>query len=263
MCDLKNQFWAEGVRHYSIAGLGALLAACGATDLERERPEELPREFVKLRDVDPTILQDMRYFGSNNFVGRPIAGYEAGACVLTEPAARALSAAQAEFAEQGHSLIVFDCYRPQRAVDDFVAWASNDDEATKAQYYPNVPKGELFERGYIAERSGHSRGSTVDLALVPATAVSEPTPEHLQTPCLQDDAFKGDRQYLNFGTSYDCFDVLSHTANAEISAEAQANRQLLVRVLEERGFRNYANEWWHFTLENEPFADTYFDFAIK
>lgn len=236
------------------------LAACTPP---QESDPGLPSGFVELSDVDPTIRQDMRYFGSNNFVGRPIAGYEAGACVLTEQAARALSAAQTEFAERGYSLIVFDCYRPQGAVDDFVAWAESADQTTKAQYYPNVPKDELFERGYIAERSGHSRGSTVDLALEPANAVSKGTPEHLQTPCLEDDAFQGDRQYLNFGTAYDCFDVLSHTANAEVSAEAQANRQLLVSVMEETGFRNYANEWWHFTLENEPFADTYFEFAIR
>ncbi|MEO1028829.1 MAG: M15 family metallopeptidase [Pseudomonadota bacterium] len=239
------------------------LVACGSEPTERQAVSNLADGFVKLSEVDPTILQDMRYYGSKNFVGRRVEGYEAGECILTERAATALAAAQSDFAEHGFSIIVLDCYRPQRAVDDFVSWAAGPDETTKPLYYQNVPKDELFERGYIARRSGHSRGSTVDLALVPKGGAGAPIDQHLQTPCLMDDGYDGVRQYLNFGTSYDCFDVLSHTANREISAEARKNRALLVSILAKYGFQNYANEWWHFTFQPEPFPETYFDFEVK
>lgn len=237
-----------------------LLAGCAPDEPERA---ELPKGFVKLRNVDDTILQDMRYFGMRNFVGRPIAGYEARDCVLTKEAAEALSEAQTDFRDLGYAIIVFDCYRPQRAVDDFVAWAANEDQTTKPAYYQNVPKGELFARGYIAEKSGHSRGSTVDLALVKFGDPGKPVDAHLERPCLDDDAYTGPRQYLIFGTAYDCFDVLSHTANESVSLVAQNNRRLLVDTLSAHGFQNYANEWWHFTWQPEPFPETYFDFPIE
>lgn len=196
--------------------------------------------IVDLAAVDATIEQEPRYAGSNNFMGRPVRGYRTAKVMLTREAAVALSKAQAAAVEQGLSLRVYDGYRPQRAVDHFVAWAADpDDTLAKNVYYPDVPKDELFERGYIAERSGHSRGSTVDLTL---TRDGEPLP---------------------MGTGYDFFGALSHTEHPAITGEARENRLLLRRIMEDAGFRNYANEWWHYTLVDEPYPDRYFDIPIE
>jgi len=196
--------------------------------------------LVRLSDVDETIEQDPRYAGSDNFMGRSIRGYETAEVMLTSQAAEALSRAQSSAQAQGYSLLVFDGYRPQRAVDHFVDWGADlTDTLNKATYYPNVPKAELFERGYIAERSGHSRGSTVDLTLT------------------------RDGLPLDMGTPFDYFDELSHTENPDIAPEAMANRMLLRDIMTEAGFRNYVNEWWHYTLNDEPYPDTYFDLPIK
>ena len=145
----------------SIGVLAALVGAAGA--------DGLPSGFVRLRDVAPTIRQDMRYYGSHNFIGRPIPGYLAPECILTAQAAQALAAVQADLATSNLSLVVYDCYRPQRAVQDFVTWGQNAaDQRMKAEFYPRVDKADFVKLGYVADKSGHSRGSTVDLAIVPA-----------------------------------------------------------------------------------------------
>lgn len=214
-----------------IPALALLLTSCMTT-------QDAP--LVRLSDVDETIEQDPRYAGSDNFMGRPIRGYDAAEVMLTHEAAEALSRAQQSAQAQGYSLLVFDGYRPQRAVDHFVEWGADlTDNLNKATYYPNVPKAELFERGYIAERSGHSRGSTVDLTLT------------------------RDGSPLDMGTPFDFFDALSHTENPAIAPEATTNRMLLRDIMTEAGFRNYVNEWWHYTLNDEPYPDTYFDLPIK
>ena len=201
--------------------------------------------FDELIDVGEAIKgvdTDIRYAGNNNFLGRPVEGYKAAQCWLTAEATSALSKAQHLAKAQGLALLIYDCYRPQRAIDDFVVWVNSDeDEPTKAAYYPNVPRSELINRGYIASRSGHSRGSTIDLTLI-ATQSGEP---------------------LNMGTPWDYFDPRSHTASERIDGDAAKNRHLLKRIMESAGFKAYFAEWWHFTLENEPFPNTYFDIPIE
>ncbi len=226
----------------------------------------LPRGFVYLRAVDPTIVQDIRYAGSHNFVGRPIKGYRAAECILTAPAANALEQVQRKLADKQLSLIVWDCYRPKRAVDDFLDW-SRDPAHTemKAEFYPRVDKTRLFAFGYLAKPSAHSRGSTVDLAIVPSTLSSVPPPDPSQ-PLKACTAPKGERfedGTIDFGTGYDCLDALATTANALAGGTALHNRQTLKSYMRAAGFRSYAREWWHFELIDEPFPREGFDFEVQ
>ena len=212
---------------------GALAAAACQT----------PR-LVPLADLAPDVSQDLRYAGPDNFVGAPIDGYERPVCLLTEPAARALAEVERDLAPQGLGLRVFDCYRPARAVAHFARWAHDlSDQRTKPRYYPHVEKAELFEKGFIAERSSHSRGSTVDATLVEERA-------------------DGGLGELDMGTPFDLFDARSATA-ADVPAAARANRQLLRESMERRGFRNLAAEWWHYTLADEPYPERYFDVPVR
>lgn len=224
------------------------------------RAGEMPKDFVYLRDVDPTIQQDMRYAGSKNFTGRPAPGYDAGECVLVRQAAEALKAVQVELKAKGLGLKVYDCYRPARAVAGFVAWTKEpDDPKAKAVYYPNVPKSELLPN-YIAPRSGHSRGAAVDLTLVPLGENSKDAPE--SGPCTAKQGSEAPDGSLAMGTTFDCFDVKSSKLASNISAEQNANRVALGDAMQAHGFKDYSPEWWHFTLANEPYPGTYFDFPI-
>jgi D-alanyl-D-alanine dipeptidase len=192
--------------------------------------------------VIPGLVVDMRYFGSENFVGRRIAGYEAPICLLTQDTLKSLAAVQERLNSQGLGLKVFDCYRPKRAVDDFVRWARTPtDQGHKDDYYPNIDKWQLFELGYIAERSGHSRGSTLDVTMVNTRTGAE----------------------VDMGSPYDLFDPISWPASTAVSRSAQANRMLLQDTMIKAGFRPLKEEWWHFTLEDEPYPETYFDFAVR
>ncbi|MBP2472306.1 D-alanyl-D-alanine dipeptidase [Crossiella equi] len=222
-----------------------------------------PSPFVVLRDYAPSIVHDIRYHGPHNFVGTRIDGYPEPQCILTRRAAQALRRAQHAVLRQGYTLKVYDCYRPQRAVDHFVRWAKDlPDEKMKREFYPNVPKNRLFEDGYIAEKSGHSRGSTLDLTLVrlPVRPQRPYRPGEPLVECFAPHRFPDNT--VDMGTGYDCFDPLSHTANPAITGKARAHRDLLVRVMAEAGFRNLAEEWWHFTLNEEPYPTTYFDFPV-
>jgi len=225
----------------------------------------LPKGFVYLRDVDPTIVQDIRYAGSHNFVGRPIKGYPAAECILTAPAANALALAQKKMAGKKLSLIVWDCYRPKRAVADF--WQCSRDPARaemKAEFYPRTDKAKLFALGYLAIRSAHSRGSTVDLGLVPSDRSSAPSRDPSQ-PLKACTSPKGERfedGTIDFGTGADCLDVLANTSSALVGGLARANRQMLKSTMREAGFRAYAREWWHFELVKAPFTDG-FDFEVR
>lgn len=224
-----------------------------------------PREFVALRDVDPTIIQEIRYATPHDFMGVPVAGYREPLCLLTRDAARALHRAQVGFLRRGYSLKVYDCYRPQRAVDHFVAWAKDlSDQRMKAEFYPRVDKSVLFRDGYIAEKSGHSRGSTVDLTLVrlPAVPTRPYVPGEPLTSCFGPKASRFPDNSLDMGTGFDCFDTLAHTLDPRITGTQRAHRLLLKAGLEEAGFVNYADEWWHYTFSPETFPDTYFDFPI-
>jgi D-alanyl-D-alanine dipeptidase len=222
--------------------------------------------FVVLSDVAPSILRDIRYDTRHNFVGRRIDGYRQPLCILTRQAAEGLRKAQAQLLRRGYTLKVYDCYRPQRAVDHFVRWAKDlADEKMKAEFYPNVAKDRLFADGYIAEKSGHSRGSTMDLTLVRL-------PPPFQRPYIPGEPLHAcfaprDQRFpdntVDMGTGYDCFDPLAHTDNPAITGVARENRDLLRSTMAAAGFRNLPEEWWHFTLNGEPFPDTYFDFPVS
>ena len=224
---------------------------------------ELPKFFTYLKAVDPSIIQEMRYYGSHNFLGRPVEGYKAAECILTLPAAKALKKVQARLKPKGLSLKVYDCYRPQRAVNDFVAWSKKPrDTKTKAEFYPTLKKSKLFGLGYIARRSSHSRGSTVDLSIVPLPPKAQPRHDmQSQAACYGPVQKRFADNSLDFGTGYDCFHEKSHT-RSNVGVIANKNRELLVREMAAVGFENYRKEWWHFSLKNEPYRRKHFDFPI-
>ena len=220
----------------------------------------MPEDFVYLREVDPTIQQDMRYAGSRNFTGKPVDGYDAAECVLVRQAAEALKAVQADLRGKGLSLKMYDCYRPARAVAAFVDWANQpDDPEAKGVYYPNLDKATLIP-DYIAPRSGHSRGATVDLTLVPIGEETKGSPT--TGPCTAPQKSKAPDGSLAMGTTFDCFDTKAALSASNVSAEQHRNRVMLSEVMRAHGFKDYRPEWWHFTLEAEPYPDTIFDFPI-
>ncbi len=226
----------------------------------------LPRGFVYLRDVDPTIVQDIRYAGSHNFVGRPIKGYLAAECILSEPAARALEKVQRMLAEKELSLIVWDCYRPKRAVDDFLRWSRDPARSEmKTEFYPRTDKRKLFALGYLAPRSAHSRGSTVDLGIVANTfsAATPPTAPQSLKACTAPKGERFEDGTIDLGTGYDCLDVYGSTSNARVGETALRNRQALKSYMKRAGFRPYSKEWWHFELVNQPFNRNGFDFEVS
>ncbi|MDI3390542.1 M15 family metallopeptidase [Streptomyces sp. B-S-A8] len=254
------------LRALALASVAALAVTVAPAPAQAEPEPKAPDAFVALRDVDPTILQEIRYTTPHNFVGEPVDGYRKPMCILTEPAAKALHKAQRKLLRRGYSLKVYDCYRPQRAVDHFVRWAKDlDDERMKPEFYPQVDKSRLFADGYIAEKSGHSRGSTVDLTVVrlPAVPTRPYVPGEPLVPCYapQDERFPDNS--VDMGTGFDCFDTLSHTDDPRVTGEQRANRDLLRGVLARQGFVNLPEEWWHFTYRPELFPDTYFDFPVS
>lgn len=245
--------------------LSAPQAAAGA-------PPAAPEEFVVLQDIAASILADIRYITPHNFTGEPVDGYREPLCILTRPAAEALLRAQQDFLEDGYTLKVYDCYRPQRAVNDFVAWAENmADQRMKAEFYPRVDKSVLFDDGYIAERSGHSRGSTLDVTLVPLSAAASAAVSYIPGQPLVDCAAPQGLRFpddsIDMGTGFDCFDTLANTADPRIGGDQAKNRLLLLEGLQRQGFVNYDKEWWHFTYApagvGEPYPDTYFDFPVE
>lgn len=245
------------MRHLALI---VLLSACAHA---RPQPAVDPA-LVSVLELDSTIVVEARYYGDHNFIGRPIAGYEAPRCLLTRQAAAALARVQEDLRPFGLGLKTFDCYRPQRAVDDFVSWANDaDDTKMKQEFYPAVDKADLFSEGYIAERSGHSRGSTVDLTII--RLPQQPRNEDVEAliDCRLPADERGRDHSIDMGTAYDCFDPLSHTANPTVDEEARRNRLLLKTVMEKHGFTNYPQEWWHFTLSGEPFPDRYFDVPVR
>jgi D-alanyl-D-alanine dipeptidase len=205
----------------------------------------LPSGFVYLNDLAPTIVLDMRYANSANFIGTPIDGYIKPVAIATKEATIALNNVQTDLQRFGLSLKIYDAYRPQRAVDHFVRWAKDlTDVCKQTEYYPKVAKEVLFQEGYIASKSGHSRGSTFDLTLVSIDN-------------------KGAPRELDMGTPFDFFDPKSGSEHADLTVTQRANRLLLKTVMVKQGFKPYPKEWWHFTLKEEPYPDTYFNFVIE
>lgn len=266
---------------FVVAAVLASLATCGApggtprpTGSPSASPSPsvsvntlAPEGFVNVAGTDPTILLDIRYATAHNFVGRPIDGYVEPLCLLTEPAARALRRAQTAARSKGYTLKMYDCYRPKRAGQDFVDWAERpDDQTMKREFFPEVPKYRLFSDGWVGgPRSGHSRGSTVDLTLVELPPRAQPAfvPGQPLVPCTAAEPQRFPDNSIDMGTGFDCFDARSHTLDPHITGAPHDNRLLLRQLMTAAGFANYPNEWWHYSLVKEPFPDTYFNFAVE
>lgn len=203
---------------------------------------QLPNGFVYVKDIIPDLDVELRYFSTNNFVGEPVNGYTSNKLILTDETASALKRIQDELQMQNLCLKVYDGYRPQRAVNHFMEWARKlSDTVNKEQFYPDVDKRNLFAEEYIATRSGHSKGSTVDITIINGNT----------------------GKILDMGSDYDFFGEASWVDYQDITEEQKTNRQLLQNMMLKHGFRNYSREWWHFTLRNEPFPNTYFDFPVE
>jgi D-alanyl-D-alanine dipeptidase len=201
-----------------------------------------PSAFVVLADYVPAIIQEIRYYSTYNFIGDRMDGYEEPCAILTMEAARALKSVSNEMNVMGYRLKVFDAYRPAAAVKHFVLWGLEDtDIRMKPFFYPDLDKEELFIKGYIASRSSHSRGSTVDLTLFDMRTGKE----------------------LDMGSPFDYFSEVSHPDYTGITKEQYENRMLLRTAMLRNGFEPYDCEWWHFTLRDEPFPDTYFEFPVS
>ncbi|MDF3127171.1 M15 family metallopeptidase [Rheinheimera sp. 1928-s] len=203
-----------------------------------------PADVVNILTATTKVQITMAYAGDNNFTGKAVPGYQANSCYLEENAAQALARVALQAERLGYGLQLLDCYRPQRASSHFMLWVGNTaDQITKAVYYPNLDKSQL-NQGYIANFSGHSRASTVDLTLLKKNAA-------------------GQWQQLDMGGTYDLFDPVSHLDSPAVSPQQKANRLLLKDLMQQQGFAAYAMEWWHFTLANEKYPDTYFDFPVN
>ncbi|HAR91668.1 MAG TPA: peptidase M15 [Eubacterium sp.] len=197
--------------------------------------------FVLLSDYVPGIIQEIRYFSTYNFVGERVDGYEEPIALLTKEAARALKDVANIANVQGYRLKIFDAYRPAKAVKHFVLWEIEDlDQKMKTFFYPDIDKHDLFKLGYVASKSTHSRGSTVDLTLVDMDTGKE----------------------LDMGSPFDFFDEISHPDYKDITKEQYENRMILQKLMVDGGFEPIDTEWWHFTLKNEPYPETYFEFQV-
>ncbi|WP_299524370.1 M15 family metallopeptidase [Winogradskyella sp.] len=216
--------------------------ALGLVVLGFNQKKALPEGFVYVKSEIPDLNVELRYFGTNNFVGDTIDGYKANTLILTIAATEKLKLIQDELQQQNLCLKVFDGYRPQRAVNHFIRWARDlNDTINKSRFYPDVEKRNLFKEEYIASRSGHSRGSTVDLTIIDGNTGIP----------------------LDMGSPFDFFGQQSWVNYDGITEVQKKNRQLLQTVMLKHNFRNYPKEWWHFTLRWEPFPKTYFDFEVE
>lgn len=227
------------------AGLLAACASAPSADPLRISPATTPEAsgLVDIAELVPDIDLDIRYAGARNFTGGRVDGYEAPRCYLLRPAAEALARVERSLRTQGYRVRIFDCYRPMRAVRHFVRWAADtQDQRTKAKYYPNIDKSKLIP-GYISDRSGHSRGATLDLTLLRCGGDT-------YTP-------------LDMGTSFDFFDPLANTDHPGITDEQRRNRDRLRDAMSAEGFANYAMEWWHYTFKPEPSPGLFFDVPVR
>lgn len=245
----KGYTWMQGIL------LAVLCVACAEKDETTYDITKDSSQFVTLTDAVPDAILEIRYFGTYNFVGCRIDGYEEPTALMTRRAADSLRAVSDDVMRQGYRLKIYDAYRPQRAVDHFVRWAADlNDTLMKPYFYPDLPKSVLFEQEYIYEKSGHTRGSTVDLTLFDMQSEKE----------------------LDMGGTFDWFGHESHPdfggnpetqeftgAGDSITAQQFANRMILRRAMMSHGFKPLSSEWWHFTLADEPFPDTYFNFPVR
>ena len=228
---------AKASSRICAVALFAAMAGCAHMGADGGRDK-----FVTIGEAVPDAIMEIRYYSTYNFVGDRIDGYEQPCAMLTKEAAKALKAASDECVRRGYRLKIYDAYRPQRAVSHFMRWAKDvGDTRMKAPFYPNLDKSVLFDQGYIAEKSGHSRGSTVDLTLFDMKTGKE----------------------VDMGGTFDWFGEESHPDYKGVTKEQLANRMLLREIMLSHGFKPLVEEWWHFTLKDEPYPDTYFDFPVK
>lgn len=223
---------------YAILTIVLVVFAC-----QSPKDKTLDRSgFELIHKEIPNIVYEIRYATNDNFVGALIDGYSGQFTYLSKAALRPLKEVQKTLNKEGLGLKLFDAYRPQKAVDHFVRWGKVlDDTLTKWKYYPQINKKEVFDLGYVAKKSGHSRGSTVDLTIINLATQEE----------------------LDMGSPWDFFGEISHHNSPLVNTEQRANREKLKSIMQQNGFKPYANEWWHYTLINEPFTDIYFNFDIR
>lgn len=222
---------------------------------------KLPNDFVFILDIDPTIIEISRYYENENFLGHKVVGYTQPHIISTKNAAVALKAAQAKLNAQGYKLVVYDGYRPQRAVNEFIRWSKNlQDQIAKSSYYPNIDKQDVFKLGYLFEKSSHSRGSTFDLTIIPIDQTLKPIEVSKRTLANNQQILFLDDNTVDMGSSFDLFHEVSHHDTNLISEHQTKMRNILRSAMLNNGFKEYQEEWWHYTLANEPFPDTYFDF---
>lgn len=224
---------------------------------------QLPKGFIYLHEVIPSAIINMKYYTADNFINKKVAGYKSNVAILTIEAAYALQQVAEHMQKLGYSLVIYDAYRPMKAVAEFVSWANDHFEISrKNEFYPNIDKSKVIELGYISSRSAHSRGSTVDLSIIKSD-------ENIQDTKIIKQKFGNleidyrDDNTVNMGTSFDFLDELSHHGNMNINSEMRNYRELLKDTMLKHGFNSYTKEWWHYTLNNEPYIDKYFDFDVK
>jgi zinc D-Ala-D-Ala dipeptidase len=240
-----------------------LLAALVLFTVHTAAYSELPDGFTYLDQVDPTIQISMRYYSNDNFAGTRIDGYKRPRIIMTKQAAAALKKVQQDVAKDGYCLVVYDAYRPQKAVDHFMRWGADlIEQKMKPEYYPDLDKKSVFDLGYIAKKSGHTRGSTVDLTIIKLG-------NSLKNPSFQIRTINGndipflDDGTVDMGSSFDLFDDASHHDSPKMTPEYNAQRKYLRSKMEARRFKILKEEWWHYILKNEPFPNTYFNFDIE
>ena len=228
----------------AVLAVSAMLTGCKSAQnvAQVKDPTMDSSQFVNITDVVPDAILEIRYFSTYNFVGARIDGYEEPVALMTRVAADSLRAASDDLRRHGYCIKIYDAYRPQRGVDHFMRWALElGDTVTKAYFYPRLTKKEVFDGEYVATRSGHSRGSTVDLTIVDMKTGKE----------------------VDMGGTFDWFGEESHPSYRGITDAQFKNRMLLRDIMVAHGFKPLEEEWWHFTLENEPYPDTYFDFPVQ
>jgi D-alanyl-D-alanine dipeptidase len=207
-----------------------------------EPKQDGKENFVQVHEVIPNVVYDIRYYSTDNFVGAKVDGYLAPIAFITKKASAGLVQVQNELNIEGLGLKIFDAYRPQKGVDHFVRWgAIPSDTLTKEKYYPEIKKANVFDLGYVATKSGHSRGSTLDLTIINLDS----------------------KKALDMGSPWDYFGEISHHDSPLVSQQQTANRNKLRSIMSKYGFKQYDNEWWHYTLNDEPFPVTYFNFDVK
>ena len=255
------------MRQYAL-GLAsiAIAAQSGTVTAQQTEKNKLPNGFVYLSDVAPTIIEDVRYATRWNFTGAPVPGYQNSKCILARPVAEALARVQNTIKKDGLALKVYDCYRPLRAVKAFVSWARGKDKTRNTgTYHPRLSKSQVVAEGYIATRSSHPRGISVDLTLVPLAAktkTSDRSHDEIYGACNSPHARRIPDSSIDMGTGWDCFDRASHTNSREVSPAARQNRNRLRRVMKAEGFKNFAKEWWHYSLAIRGFGKSH-DYVVR